>query len=150
MWPYSYDTCDLGTFPNQTAADGTPPEARSGGLGGGPLSYLPGQKTSSCTVRVFFISAWRTPLSVPFSSAQDQIIPVLQSALDAMRRKSISLRPKSTRRPTKARFRNHFRSRPSTTSTSSITAPLQQLYTTPQSPTSTRTKAVHSNRLSLQ
>jgi len=53
MWPYSYDTCDLGTFPNQTARDGTPPEVRTAGTGGGPLSYLPGQKTSSCTVRKF-------------------------------------------------------------------------------------------------
>lgn len=49
MWPYSYDTCDLGTFPNQTAADGTPPQARTGGNGGAPLSYLPGQRVSSCT-----------------------------------------------------------------------------------------------------
>lgn len=53
MWPYSYDSCDLGTFPNQTAADGTPPEVRTGGNGGAPLSYLPGQKASSCTVGVF-------------------------------------------------------------------------------------------------
>ena len=50
MWPYSYDSCDLGTFPNQTAADGTPPEAKTGGNGGGPLSYLPGQKASACSV----------------------------------------------------------------------------------------------------
>lgn len=53
MWPYSYDTCDLGTFPNQTAVDGTPPQARTGGNGGGPLSYLPGQRVSSCTVSYF-------------------------------------------------------------------------------------------------
>ena len=77
MWPYSYDSCDLGTFPNQTAADGTPPEARTGGLGGTPLSYLPGQRTSSCTVRDFH-SGLRAYLIVPRSSAPDQIIQVLQ------------------------------------------------------------------------
>ncbi|KAG5646529.1 hypothetical protein DXG03_003296 [Asterophora parasitica] len=49
MWPYSYDTCDLGTFPNQTAADGTPIAAATGGMGNGPLSYLPGQRLSACT-----------------------------------------------------------------------------------------------------
>ena len=53
LWPYSYDSCDLGTFRNQTAPDGTPPQSRTGGTGGGPLSYLPGQRVSSCTVRHF-------------------------------------------------------------------------------------------------
>ncbi|KAH7914275.1 glycoside hydrolase family 16 protein [Hygrophoropsis aurantiaca] len=48
-WPYSYDSCDVGTFPNQTAKDGTPTVAATGGLGGGPLSYQPGQRLSSCT-----------------------------------------------------------------------------------------------------
>ena len=99
MWPYSYDTCDLGTFPNQTALDGTPPGARTGGVGGGPLSYLPGQKTSSCTVRDFCL-AWQFYLSAPFSSALDQIIPALRSTGDAMHQKSISLRPKLMLIPT--------------------------------------------------
>jgi beta-glucan synthesis-associated protein KRE6 len=49
MWPYSYDTCDLGTFPNQTAQDGTPAAAATGGVGGGPISFLPGQRLSACT-----------------------------------------------------------------------------------------------------
>ncbi|KZT28336.1 glycoside hydrolase family 16 protein [Neolentinus lepideus HHB14362 ss-1] len=49
MWPYSYDTCDLGTFPNQTAKDGTPAAAATGGNNGGPISYLPGQRVSACT-----------------------------------------------------------------------------------------------------
>ena len=49
MWPYSYDTCDLGTFPNQTTKSGTPAAAATGGLGGSQLSILPGQKTSACT-----------------------------------------------------------------------------------------------------
>ncbi|GLB38241.1 putative beta-glucan synthesis-associated protein (SKN1) [Lyophyllum shimeji] len=49
MWPYSYDSCDLGTFPNQTARDGTPEAAATGSPGGGPLSFLPGQRLSACT-----------------------------------------------------------------------------------------------------
>lgn len=48
-WPYTYDTCDLGTFPNQTTKDGAPVAALTGGLGGNPLSELPGQKLSACT-----------------------------------------------------------------------------------------------------
>ena len=99
MWPYSYDTCDLGTFPNQTALDGTPPGARTGGVGGGPLSYLPGQKTSSCTVRDFCL-ARQFYLSALFSSVLDQIIPALRSIGDAMHQKSISLRPKLMLIPT--------------------------------------------------
>jgi beta-glucanase (GH16 family) len=35
VWPYTYNSCDLGITPNQSAPDG--------------LSYLPGQKLSSCT-----------------------------------------------------------------------------------------------------
>jgi beta-glucanase (GH16 family) len=52
MWPYSYDECDVGTFPNQT---------NPASLGGGPaaatlpdgsaLSFQPGQKTSACTCK---------------------------------------------------------------------------------------------------
>ena len=49
MWPYSYDTCDLGTFPNQTNHDGTPAAAATGGSGGSTLSFLPGQRLSACT-----------------------------------------------------------------------------------------------------
>jgi beta-glucanase (GH16 family) len=49
MWPYSYDTCDLGTFPAQMTKNGTPAASLTGGLGGGVLSQLPGQKTSACT-----------------------------------------------------------------------------------------------------
>jgi len=49
MWPYSYDSCDLGTFPNQTSQDGTPPAAATGSSSGGPISVLPGQRLSACT-----------------------------------------------------------------------------------------------------
>lgn len=35
VWPYGYDSCDVGITPNQSMTDGT--------------SYLPGQKLSSCT-----------------------------------------------------------------------------------------------------
>jgi beta-glucanase (GH16 family) len=35
VWPYTYNTCDAGITPNQSSPDG--------------LSYLPGQKLSSCT-----------------------------------------------------------------------------------------------------
>ncbi|KAJ7578273.1 glycoside hydrolase family 16 protein [Mycena floridula] len=48
-WPYTYDSCDLGTYPNQTNPDGSPPAAATGGLGGTQLSGLPGQRLSSCT-----------------------------------------------------------------------------------------------------
>ena len=49
MWPYSYDTCDLGTFPNQTTQAGDPSVDATGGINGGPLSFLPGQRLSACT-----------------------------------------------------------------------------------------------------
>lgn len=52
MWPYSYDSCDVGTLPNQTWPNGTSPVAakKSGDPDyGGELSYLPGQRASACT-----------------------------------------------------------------------------------------------------
>ncbi|KAG8960222.1 hypothetical protein FRC03_006878 [Tulasnella sp. 419] len=51
MWPYTYDSCDVGTLPNQTRPDGTPVENTQGNDpgAGGALSYLPGQKLSACT-----------------------------------------------------------------------------------------------------
>ncbi|KAJ7366627.1 glycoside hydrolase family 16 protein [Mycena albidolilacea] len=48
MWPYSYDTCDVGTVKNQTNKDGTPAATATGGSGN-TLSFLPGQRTSACT-----------------------------------------------------------------------------------------------------
>lgn len=50
MWPYSYDSCDVGTAPNQTL-NGQPVAATVHGdhLYDGVLSYLPGQKLSRCT-----------------------------------------------------------------------------------------------------
>ncbi|KAJ3923358.1 beta-glucan synthesis-associated [Lentinula edodes] len=49
-WPYTYDTCDVGTVQNQTV-NGQPEAATvNGDTGkGGVLSYLPGQKLSRCT-----------------------------------------------------------------------------------------------------
>ncbi|KAJ7644331.1 glycoside hydrolase family 16 protein [Roridomyces roridus] len=49
MWPYTYDSCDVGTLPNQTAKDGTPAAAATGGSGDSELSFLPGQRVSACT-----------------------------------------------------------------------------------------------------
>lgn len=46
MWPYTYDTCDIGTLPNQIL-DGLPAAATIDGKT--PLSYLPGQRLSRCT-----------------------------------------------------------------------------------------------------
>lgn len=55
LWPYSYDSCDVGIMPNQTWLNGTGPEAtlttgqvddRQGYKG--TLSFLPGQKLSKC------------------------------------------------------------------------------------------------------
>ncbi|KAI0034652.1 glycoside hydrolase family 16 protein [Vararia minispora EC-137] len=48
-WPYSYDSCDLGTFPNQTYANSTPVAVTTGGDAGSALSFLPGQRLSACT-----------------------------------------------------------------------------------------------------
>ncbi|KAG8781271.1 hypothetical protein FRC12_022044 [Ceratobasidium sp. 428] len=52
MWPYTYDSCDLGTLRNQTDPFTNLPEAAH--VGGtddtkGELSYLPGQRLSACT-----------------------------------------------------------------------------------------------------
>ncbi|TFY50220.1 hypothetical protein EVJ58_g11138, partial [Rhodofomes roseus] len=47
LWPYSYDSCDVGTVANQTV-DGKPIAATENGDAsyGGVLSYLPGQRLS--------------------------------------------------------------------------------------------------------
>ncbi|KAK7024037.1 beta-glucan synthesis-associated protein SKN1 [Favolaschia claudopus] len=44
MWPYSYDSCDVGTFPNQTDHNNQPSVVYDK-----KLSFLPGQRLSSCT-----------------------------------------------------------------------------------------------------
>lgn len=49
MWPYSYDSCDIGTFPNQTTASGEPAAALTGSDFGDEISFLPGQRLSACT-----------------------------------------------------------------------------------------------------
>ncbi|KAJ7778805.1 glycoside hydrolase family 16 protein [Mycena maculata] len=43
-WPYAYDSCDLGTFPNQTTKDNQPTAVYEA-----ELSFLPGQRLSACT-----------------------------------------------------------------------------------------------------
>ncbi|KAI0266416.1 beta-glucan synthesis-associated [Gloeopeniophorella convolvens] len=53
-WPYTYDSCDVGTFPNQTNPDGLGPAAAlhsdaSQAKYDFKLSYLTGQKLSACT-----------------------------------------------------------------------------------------------------
>ncbi|KIJ20369.1 glycoside hydrolase family 16 protein [Paxillus involutus ATCC 200175] len=50
MWPYTYDSCDVGTVANQSV-NGKPVAATEGGdpSNGGVLSYLPGQRLSRCT-----------------------------------------------------------------------------------------------------
>ncbi|THH03311.1 hypothetical protein EW145_g6360 [Phellinidium pouzarii] len=50
MWPYTYDSCDVGTAPNQTI-NGKPELATVNGDSshGGALSWLPGQRLSRCT-----------------------------------------------------------------------------------------------------
>ena len=51
MWPYTYDSCDVGTLPNQTDSNGFPHAATINGDpgNGGALSYLQGQRLSACT-----------------------------------------------------------------------------------------------------
>lgn len=50
LWPYSYDSCDIGTLANQTYVNGTGPAAAlTTGSNDGTLSYLPGQRYSACT-----------------------------------------------------------------------------------------------------
>ncbi|PAV20766.1 glycoside hydrolase family 16 [Pyrrhoderma noxium] len=50
MWPYTYDSCDVGTVANQTI-DGWPEAALVDGdsSNNGVLSFLPGQRLSRCT-----------------------------------------------------------------------------------------------------
>ncbi|TYJ56317.1 hypothetical protein B9479_003009 [Cryptococcus floricola] len=50
MWPYTYDSCDVGIMENQTWANGTgPSSALTSGSSGGVLSALPGMRTPACT-----------------------------------------------------------------------------------------------------
>ncbi|KIJ05278.1 glycoside hydrolase family 16 protein, partial [Paxillus involutus ATCC 200175] len=54
VWPYSYDACDVGTFPNQTLPDGSGPASAvysdaSKSKYNFELSWLSGQRLSSCT-----------------------------------------------------------------------------------------------------
>ncbi|KAF8683192.1 Glycoside hydrolase family 16 protein [Rhizoctonia solani] len=52
MWPYSYDSCDVGTLANQTDPKTNGPAAvhtMGDPSNGDELSYLPGQRLSACT-----------------------------------------------------------------------------------------------------
>lgn len=50
QWPYTYDTCDVGTLKNQTLNNLPAAALVDGDEGkGGVLSYLPGQRLSRCT-----------------------------------------------------------------------------------------------------
>jgi len=52
MWPYSYDSCDVGTLPNQTYPGTMTPQAavqNGDPQANGVLSWLPGQRLSACT-----------------------------------------------------------------------------------------------------
>lgn len=51
-WPYSYDSCDVGTLPNQTYPGTKEPllaTTEGDKFNGGVLSYMPGQRLSACT-----------------------------------------------------------------------------------------------------
>ncbi|KAJ8606859.1 hypothetical protein MRB53_040669 [Persea americana] len=55
-WPYSYDSCDVGTLQNQTDVNGNPASSRTGGdtifnrkHHTNALSFLSGQRMSACT-----------------------------------------------------------------------------------------------------
>lgn len=49
-WPYTYDSCDVGTVANQTINNEPVAATIDGDAGkGGVLSYLPGQRLSRCT-----------------------------------------------------------------------------------------------------
>ncbi|GFZ52315.1 Beta-glucan synthesis-associated protein KRE6, partial [Saitozyma sp. JCM 24511] len=50
LWPYTYDSCDIGTLKNQTNPSGTGPPAATN-TDGFPLSFLPGQRMSACTCK---------------------------------------------------------------------------------------------------
>jgi beta-glucanase (GH16 family) len=55
QWPYSYDTCDVGTLSNQTLPDNSGPQAAfntGGDNKDAELSFLPGQRLSACTCAV--------------------------------------------------------------------------------------------------
>ncbi|KAJ7169728.1 beta-glucan synthesis-associated [Mycena filopes] len=50
MWPYTYDSCDVGTAPNQTVNNEPAAATINGDASvGGALSFLPGQRLSRCT-----------------------------------------------------------------------------------------------------
>ena len=49
LWPYSYDACDVGTFPGQMDKSGNPASSATDGWQSSFLSTQPGQRLSACT-----------------------------------------------------------------------------------------------------
>lgn len=49
MWPYTYDSCDVGTFLDQQYKNQTPSVQEQLGGDGSTFSLLPGQRLSACS-----------------------------------------------------------------------------------------------------
>lgn len=49
LWPYSYDACDVGSFPGQMDKAGNPASSATDGWTGSFLSTTSGQRLSACT-----------------------------------------------------------------------------------------------------
>ena len=49
LWPYTYDSCDVGAFPGQMDKNGNPASSATDGWTGSFLSTTDGQRLSACT-----------------------------------------------------------------------------------------------------
>lgn len=91
----AYNTCDIGTLPNQTYIDGSGPPAALNTSAGLPLSYQPGQRLS-CVMPVRLYSS---PCETD-ARAFSQVVHVLG-------RQGRAPGPQRQRRPRRARDRHH-------------------------------------------